>query len=411
MIMEQTEEDTLYVRMFGEFSVTWNGKRIAGGGGNSGDTQFAGLLQLLIHNRGSGVARERLEELFFAGRSVQDRSHAMRTIIYNARKRLRAFCQPDAEYIRKKAGVYIWTGEVPVVEDAREMDLFAGQAEEQEDPDMRLEHYLKACYLYTGEFLGARAGVPWAEKEARRYRDLFCRCVEQAAELLRKQKDYERMEALGAHAMKVQPMADWETVKMEALAASGRIPEARQFYDETVSAYYQEQGARPSRRLTELLRRMGDQMDHPWAVFDEIEEKLAEDSGSGPGGYVCPYPVFEGIYRTAVRALERNGQSVYLMLCTVVDGKGNPVQEGAVLDQMSKRLCDAVRYSVRRSDVVNQYGRGQCLVLLTNTTRESCRILQKRINSRFRTGRQRIRLQYHVKSVLRTPETEQQIMN
>lgn len=112
-----------------------------------------------------------------------------------------------------------------------------------------------------------------------------------------------------------------------------------------------------------------------------------------------------------VRMLERSGQSVYLMLCTLVDGKGNPVEDSSVLEQLTDRLCEAVRCSVRRSDVINRYGKGQYLVLLFNTTRESCRILQKRINGRFRSGRQRLGVRYHVKSVICTQKMEQKIMN
>lgn len=407
-MMGKDTDNILHVQMFGEFSVTWNGKRIAGG---STETQFDSLLQLLIHDRDQGAAGSRLEELLFAGRDVQDRGHALRSIVYNARKKLRALCRPDADYIRKQGGVYRWTKEVPVAEDAREMDRLCLEMEAECEPRRKLKLCLNACRCYAGEFLETQARTDWAEKEAGRYRRLFCTCMEEAVRLLREEKDYAVMEELGLYAAKVHPLAEWETVTMEALAAQGRTEEARKFYDDTVSFYFQEQGLRPSRRLTELLRSLGGQMGHPYAVFDEIQEELSEERGVTPGGYICPYPVFEGIYRLMVRMLERNGQSVYLMLCTMVDSKGNPVREGPVLEQLSERLREAICCSVRRSDAVNQYGKGQYLVLLINTTRENCKILQKRINSHFQIRRQRIGVQYRVKSVICTPEMEQRIMN
>jgi len=104
--------------------------------------------------------------------------------------------------------------------------------------------------------------------------------------------------------------------------------------------------------------------------------------------------------------LERGGQSVYLMLCTVVDGKGNPMKEGDNLEQLSKRMGDAVRKSVRRGDAMTQYGRGQYLVLLINTTREDCGVIQKRINQHFIVGRQRSGIQYYVNSVYWEPHVE-----
>ena len=65
--------------------MTWKGKRIAGGNG-VGETQFVSLLQLLLHKQSRGVERKLLEEVLFAGRDIQDRGHAMRTVIYNAKK-------------------------------------------------------------------------------------------------------------------------------------------------------------------------------------------------------------------------------------------------------------------------------------------------------------------------------------
>ena len=162
----------------------------------------------------------------------------MRSVLYNARKRLRKACLPEPEYIRQSSGVCYWTDEVAVVEDAARMDRLFQEVGAEEDPGRLLELCLSVCYCYTGEFLGTQAKALWAEKEARRYREQFCYCMEQAVELLRERKDYTRMEALGLHGARVHPLADWETVTMEALAASGKAQEARKFYDDTVSYYF-----------------------------------------------------------------------------------------------------------------------------------------------------------------------------
>ena len=77
---EKGSDNILYVQTFGEFSVTWNGKRIAGRNGAE-ETQFVSLLQLLLHDQGRGIDRNLLEEVLFAGRDLQDRGHAMRSIL------------------------------------------------------------------------------------------------------------------------------------------------------------------------------------------------------------------------------------------------------------------------------------------------------------------------------------------
>ncbi len=403
MRMTESKPDVLYVRMLGGFSMRWNETLIAGGS-KSSESQFIYLLQILIHNRESGVSRDRLEELLFEDRELNNPHHALQSIIYNTKKKLERAGLPASDCIEQRKGIFYWTGEFPLVEDAAEFDRLYRQAQETQDPDERLALYLEACHWYSGEFLPMQTGVIWAAREARRYKEMFCVCMERATELLRLNQDYFQMEELGTYAAKIDPLADWETVTMEALASLGRYEEARKLYESTVEYYFNEQGLRPSGMLMEKFRRLSDEMQHRHAALDQIQADLTGARDEFPGGYLCSYPVFQGIYRMVERMLERGGQSVYLMLCTVVDGKGNPMKDGPMLEELIKRLADAVRRSIRRGDAMCQYGRGQYLVLLVNTTRENCGVIQKRINYRFIVGRQRSGVQYHVNSVFWVPQ-------
>ena len=76
-----------------------------------------------------------------------------------------------------------------------------------------------------------------------------------------------------------------------------------------------------------------------------------------------------------------------------------PRAQSPVLEELTARLADAVQNSIRRGDALCQYGKGQYLVLLVNTTRENCAVVQKRINRRFIQGRQRSGIEYYVNSV------------
>lgn len=385
--------------------MVWNGKYIAGGS-RSSETQFAYLMQLLLHNRKKGISRGQLERHLFDDREIKDFHHAARTVIYNAKKKLKAAGLPDVNYIRQENGIYHWTDAIAVEEDAAKLDELYIKAGQEKDPDRKLKVCLDACRCYTGEFLENQTAILWVAQEARRYREIFCACVEQAAELLRERQDYEGMERLGIYASKVDPLADWETVTMEALVSSGRMDDAIRLYDDTVEYYFQEEGLRPSDKLLESINSLGELLGHQYALLDVIQENLAGENEDKNRGYFCSYPVFQGIYRVIQRIMERGGQSVYLMLCTVVDSKGNPMKDGSMLEELSGRLGDSIFSAVRRSDTVCRYGKGQWLVLLMNTTLENCRILQKRINYFFVVGRQRTGIQYHVSSVICSADGE-----
>ncbi len=396
------QENVLYARMLGGFSLRWNGKLVAGGS-KASDSQNASLLQILIHEGQKGVSRDRLEELLFADRDMSNIHHALQSVIYNTKKKLLKAGLPAENCIEQDKGVFRWSGDIPTVEDAAYFEELFRRAAEAPAPDERLVLYLDACYTYSGEFLTAQTGTIWAAREARRYKEMFCTAVERATDLLRMNQDFFQMETLGLYAASIDPLADWETVTMEALVSLGRGEEARKLYDTTVQYYFTEQGLHPSKRLLEQFDRLGEKMQYRHAVLDQIQAELSGASDRSMGGYLCNYPVFLGIYRMVERMLERGGQSVYLMLCTVVDSKGNPMREGEIQDQLVSRMSDAIRQSIRRGDAMCRYGKGQCLVLLINTTRENCNVIQRRINAHFLTGRQRTSIEYYVNSVFWTP--------
>ena len=405
MRMAETKPDVLYVRTLGGFSMRYNGK-LVGGGSKANGSQASYLLQILIHNREHGVTRDRLEELLFEDRDMSNVHHALQSVIYNTKKKLERAGFPAANCIEQRKGVFFWAEEIPLVEDASEFERLYREAESCEDRDEKLVLYLEASHWYSGEFLPSQTAVIWAAQEARRLKGIFCECVEKAAQMLRENQDYFQLEELGSRSSKIDPLADWETLTMEALVSLGRYDEARKLYDDTVQYYFNEQGLRPSKKMMEQLDRLGAEMKHQHAALDVIQAELSGRGDDFPGGYLCSYPVFVGIYRMVERMLERGGQSVYLMLCTVIDGKGNPMKDGPMLEELTKRMGDAIRRSIRRGDAMGQYGRGQYLVLLVNTTRENCRVIQKRINERFIIGRQRIGIQYYVNSVFWEPHLE-----
>ena len=400
--MEQ-HENILYVKTLGGFSMSWNGAQI-GVGPKGRDSQFVRLMEAVIHSGREGFRRAQLEEILFEGREIDDIAHGLRTIIYNAKKKLEKEGLPKVNYIENREGRYFWTEEIPVEVDAWEFERLYQEAEEEKDPDVRLRKYLEASDCYTGEFLPLQTHMIWVAQEDRHYRTIYEACVQNAAALLRMNKDYNQLEALGRQATRIQPLSEWEALTMEALIALGRDEEARRLYETTERYYMEELGFKPTFSTVELLERLGNQLEHQHALLDEIQLELSGAREDMPGGFICSYPVFRGVYRMIERMTERGGQSIYLMLCTIVDKNGVPMRESSALERLSQKLGDAICHSVRRSDAICRYGKGQYLTLLINTTREDCGIVQKRINYHFLTGTQRAGVEYFINSVILTPE-------
>lgn len=395
--MIKQSKDALIVRTLGDFSITWQGQKISGG---SRDSQFTRLMEILLHYSEIGVERTRLEEMLFEDSSSADPHHMLRSVIYNAKKKLEKAGLPGSDCIVFHSGVYSWTKEIPVIEDARQFEEMVRRASETMDPNEKADLYQEACFLYRGEFLPDQTRNVWVMQEERRYYDMFCRSMEQAIEYHRAHGNYMAIEKLGRYATKVHPLSDWETVTMEALLGLNRFDEASELYEKTADYYLAELGVRPAFAGMNVLEQIASRMENTYSMLDEIQMFLTCPDDEIPGGgYLCSLPVFQGIYRMFERMIDRTGQSVYLMLCTIVNGKGHPMKEGAVLNRLSERLADAICMSVRHSDVVCRYSKSQYLVLLIDTAREDCSIVQKRIDKRFRTDGQRTGLQYHVTGV------------
>lgn len=404
-IREDQKSDALYVNMLGGFHMIYKGEQLSTGA-KGRDSQVTRLLEAVIHSGAKGVKRDQLRDILFEDREIDDASHGLRTIIYNTKKKLEKDGLPPAAYIVNNGGRYYWTQEIPVVIDAWEFEKLYNEAELEKDPDIRQRLYLEAIDSYKGEFLPMQTHMIWVAQEERHYSEIYTKCVENVAALLRMNKDFNQLEALGKRAAAIQPLMEWESLTMEALIALGRDEEARRLYEKTEKYYMDELGFKPTFSSLKLLEKLGNQLEHQHALLDEIQAALSGAGDSKQGGYICSYPVFRGVYRMIERMTERGGQSIYLMLCTIVDKKGTPMRESAQLERLSLKLGDAICHSVRRSDAICRYGKGQYLTLLLNTTREDCTIVQKRINYYFLAGTQKAGVEYFINSVLLTQNGE-----
>lgn len=257
-------EKILQVKTFGSFSMIYDGKSLFGR--KVGETQFASMMQMLIHERKKGVSRDRLEQELFGEREVENVHHALQSVIYNAKKRLEKAGLPDVNYIEIRNGVVYWNDEIKVQEDATEFDQIYNRIKHEKNPDKKIKDLEKIFEIYTGEFLVKRQSVIWVAIEARRYEDMFRECVEEAAGLYREKQNYTQLEHLGVYASNIEPFSDWEALTMEAMVALGRYEEATDLYAETAERYFEERGLKPSKRLLDSMNQLGNQVMHSYDV-------------------------------------------------------------------------------------------------------------------------------------------------
>ena len=396
--MEENNNNTLYVRTFGGFSIRFDGSELSFG--QQSESQMVQLLQLLLHFRKQGLSRDLAKAVLFADRDVDDVSHSIRNIIYNLRKKLRSLGLPESQYVVKKGGIYYWCDDIPVREDAAEFEDAFNRAMAASDIEKKTELLTDACYMYTGRFLAGSESSAWSTQEAERYKEIFSDCVTELTDILRDSHKYKHLLEVSKYASKVDPFSEWEILTLEALGRLGRFDRTESFYRKTVDEYVKEYGGRANSYVREFINRIGLKLIVGHESLEEIQQKIGNPDDQERKGYYCSLPVFQEIYRMTERMMERSGEKIFLMLCTILDSKGNPMREGSRLEELSERLRVTIIDSVRHTDTVTRYGNGQYLVLLINTTEEDCSVVSKRISSHFIREGQRTSLSYSVSNII-----------
>jgi len=391
------EKNTIYVKTLGSYSVSYNGAEIAIG--TRGESQIGLLMFLMFHFGKEGASRSLIKSTLFEDRDIEDVSHAIRNVLYNMRKNMKAHGLPDANFVNQSRGVYYWTDEIPVVEDAREFEQLVSDALLETDPQKQAELLAEACSSYSGRFFAGRDNIPWIYQEGERYRALFGQAVTLLFDYYRDTHKFKDMYELALYAASVDPFAEWEITAVEALTNLGRFAEAERYYEDIVDLYLREYGERSNEHVRDFIRRLGEHLFHDHESIEEIQSKLTDQDDQGGRGYYCSLPIFQELYRTIERTMHRSADKIFLMLCTIVDSKGNPMREGPKLEELSERLKTAAIGSVRHTDTVTKYGQGQYLILLINTTAENCKIIERRINENFLTSRQRTGVSYSVRGL------------
>lgn len=375
--MEENKE-VLKVRMLGEFSMVY-GEKILQIKRKTTSKVFQ-LLQILLYSGENGISRSRLLKYLFGCDAEGNLSANLRVIIYHLRKLLREMELPEEDYIRTVGGRFFFMSSFPVEVDILTFEKLIKEAEGQpEEEQLRI---LKEASCYREVFLPALAGEEWVVIAEAHHQRKYFECMEKLCILMKERGDYKELLEITAGAAAAYPFDEWQLCQMDCLIALNRLEEAMELYEKTASMYFEELAVAPSEGMLAYFRELSSRMRPDISGFDEIREFLRENKYID-GAYYCPLPSFLDIYRILSRNMARSGQSVYLLLCTLIDGKKKALKEKPG-KQAADRLAETIREALRRGDVYTRYSKSQFLLLLTGIRQEELLIIMERLDSRFR---------------------------
>lgn len=366
----------LYVHVLGGFSITYGNVPVSFGRNHI--TKAIKLLQILLYEGEKGISREKLLEELYGREELADVANNLRVTVYRLKKLLTDAGLPQYDYVNIKKGIYQWSSPMETEVDARVFDKLLEEAEVQSSMKKKVELLKEACLLYGGDFLPDLSGDDWVIRESVQYKKKYSEALGKICDYLMKQGEYEEALRLCTPACEMYPFDEWQAVRIDCYIALNQYKLALKEYENTAKMFFEELGISPSTKMMKQFELMSSKVNYKAQAIKDIEKRLKEEEEED-GPYYCNLPSFRDNYRLVSRIIERNGQSVFLMLCSITNGKGQPMENEEKLEILTQELFQAIKQCLRRGDSFTKYSPSQFLILLVGTNKENCGMIFDRI--------------------------------
>ncbi len=404
--MSEGKKIQLNVQLFGGLNISFEGRNVSVGKNKS--AKYIQLLEIVWLSGDIGIPKERLMNILYEREEQSNLSNSFNNLIYQMHKQLKKSGLPDYEYIVNKDGIFYPDPDVDIVTDAGMFERDILEAREHEHTTEGYNLYKSAFDLYIAELLPELATQEWVILKSVKLQKMYSECVVALGNYYEKHKDYDQMFRTYKKAADLYPDDEWQIGEINALIGMDAYKEAYEVYDETVRYYTDELGVTPSNDLLECYERMSRQITNtPGKILqirDDILERREMVSPMDHGAYDCSYPSFIDAYHILSRNMERSGQSVYMMLLTLVDYEGKTISNQTKLENKSKLLQKAIALTLRQGDTYCKYSASQYLLLLVGTNKESCKIVYRRVLNKLKIlSGPRTEIEYSVVSLADLP--------
>ena len=410
--METKKKTKIYVQMLGGFSITVGDEKLDLG--SNSKANFLKLTEIVLLRGMGGVSKRDLIDGIFGHKSLLDENNSLNNLLHQARTQLKKAGMPGRKIIDGKRGVYAPENnpDYEYILDVQEFEDVCLKAKSEKKDDKKLYYYQKAFGIYGGELLPEFATDYWVILESVRLERLYDDVVDFLGKHYKEAEDFEALFDLYDKANKIYPDNGWQIEMIDALILRKEYKTAYELYTKCAH-YYQDELEVPIpdalrscyERLSDNVRVVTDDIRQIQANIIRKDEKLKSEMGTRKiGAYLCPFTSFIDVYHVLRRNLERRGSSIFMMLCTLVDYEGKPIQNQEKLNARAEILQQSLSEGLRKGDVYTKYSSSQYLILLIGTKREDCAIIYQRLSRRVKElAGSRAEFRYRIVSLAEIP--------
>ena len=366
--------DTVYIRMLGEFSLSWNGNKIL-----DTDTRSKRCWQLLAYiicNRGRCVSQNRMMELFWGEEhDCNNPENTLRTTLHRTRSLLDGLWKgAGKELILFKEGGYTWNEGFPVVMDFQRFEQLCRKG--------TLESCREALCEYGGDFLPRYCSESWVIPLAAHFHNLFLEASVTAAQMMSARGSHEEAAKVCSRAAAAEPYHEpLHQLLMQELAAAGNQNGARVVYETLSKRLFDDFGVRPNAETRAVYRRVVHSPTDRTLPMDEVLEHLQEPEVI-PGALQCDYDYFKVLCHVESRTMERSGNVTHILLFSLSSQTGEPMNRSR-RERIMHQLGETIRKNLRRGDTFSRCSVSQYIIMLPKANYENSTMVCRRLISAF----------------------------
>lgn len=381
----EEKKPVIKIYMLGKFALEYDGQIMIENEGKIHKVWT--LLGYLLTNHNRKLGAQELPELLCGDDRSNEPAKAVKNLVYRLRCLLAESGLPKENYIVQNGGIYGWNNDLDCTIDTDEFTQSYNKAKKLfYDSDKAIEFYLQAISIYKGKFLPHAAYDEWAVNSTIYYHRLFIDCVICLYQLLEKKEAYESMLPVCEKALNIDTYdEDIYKIYIHCLTKLGRHKEALAAYETITTGLYNDLGVNPSKELRSLYRDIIKTLKSVETDLMAIKEDLNE-GGHAECSYFCEYEIFKDIYRFIARRVNRTGESIFIMLCTLTDNQDELPSTENLADAMEV-LKTSIGKTLRKCDLFSRYSHSQFVVMLPDTSYENGCMVGRRIESAYKKNK------------------------
>ena len=238
--------ETIYIKTFGDFSITYSDKKISDQDNRS--KQLWKLLKYLITFHSKELSQASLIHLLWPNDNLSPSAeNALKACVHRLKTLLNSLEYPNAKWILNRQGFYQWNIELPVRIDAIEFeDHYSKASNYMTSKSKRLFHYREAFKLFKGSYLANTKNQTWLEPIVAYYRSIYVNIVREVIPLLQQTHSYEEIIYYCCNAISIEPYDKTLYLYLiQSLCQIGKINEAKEQFEYITQEFKQKYGIHP----------------------------------------------------------------------------------------------------------------------------------------------------------------------